>query len=128
MFRYILFWPLAAWCALVATPASSEPRLANSGARILPMHGHQDGSHRVAAHGRRFGPVWGWPAYALPEQEYPVSVAPPRIDFDQNNYHCDYYDCTYAYHPLGHEPIVDPSPRFYVLAPNAKIISIPEGR
>jgi hypothetical protein len=55
-------------------------------------------------------------------------VVPPRIDFDQGNYHCGYYDCTYAYHPLGHEPIVDPSPRFYVLAPNAKIISIPEGR
>jgi hypothetical protein len=100
MFRYILFWLLAGSSALIATQAISEPRqqTGSSGARVLQMHGFHDGNHRIAR-GRRFGPAWGWPAYALPSQEYPVALEAPRIDLGESNYHCDYYDCTYGYHP-----------------------------
>jgi hypothetical protein len=135
MSSYILFWLLAASSALVATQANSEPRhqAGNSGARSLLMQGFHDGSKRIIpAHGRRLRSEWGWPAYALPGEEYPVSLEAPRVDFDESKYHCDYYDCTYSYHPLGHydyQPSGDRSAPAYVIAPNAKIISIdPESR
>lgn len=134
MSRSILFWLLVASSALVATQATSEPRhqAGNSGARSLLTHGFHDGGKRMPAHGRRFRSGLGWSAYALPGQEYPVSLQAPRVDFNESKYHCDYYDCTYSYHPLGHydyQPSGDRSAPVYLIAPNAKIISIdPEGR
>jgi hypothetical protein len=134
MSRSILFWLLAASSALVATQATSEPQhqAGNSGARNLLMQRFHDGGKRIPANGRRFRSARGWPAYALPGQEYPVSLEAPRVDFDESKYHCDYYDCTYSYHPLGHydyQPKGNRSAPVYVIAPNAKIISIdPDSR
>jgi len=121
MFRSILFWLLAGSSALIATQAISDPRQ-QTGSSGVQMHGSHDGSHRMRARSRRFGPAWGWPAYELPSQDYPVALEAPRADF--GDYRCDYYDCTYSYHPLGREPIGEPSPRSYVIAPSAKIIHI----
>jgi hypothetical protein len=127
MSRSILVWLLAASAALVATQATSEPRHqgGNSGARSLLIQG-------AHAHGRRFRPEWGWPAYALPGQEYRESLEAPRVDFDESQYHCDYSDCVYSYHPLGHydyQPSGVRSGPVYLIAPNAKIISVePERR
>ena len=134
MSRYILFGLLAASSALVATPATSEPRhqASNPGARSLLTHQFHDSGKRTPAHGRRFTSGLGSPAYALPGQESPVSLETPRLDFDESKYHCDYYDCAYSYHPLGHynySPSGGRSAPVYAIAPNAKIISIdPERR
>jgi hypothetical protein len=133
MSRSILFWLLAASSALVATQATSEPQhqAGNSGAQSLLMQRFHDGGKRIPAHSRRFRSERGWP-YALPGQEYPASIEAPRVDFDESKYHCDYYDCTYGYHPLGrydYQPNGNRSAPVYVIAPNAKIISIdPDSR
>ena len=133
MSRYILFGLLAASSALAATQATSEPRhqVRNPGARML-THQFHDSGKRTPAQGRRFTSGLGWPAYALPGQAYPVSPETPRLDFDESKYHCDYYDCAYSYHPLGHynySPSGGKLAPVYVIAPNAKIISIdPEKR
>jgi len=133
MSRYILFGLLAAYSALVATPATSEPRhhASDPGSRNLLTHIHGSGK-RTPAHGRRFTSGLGWPAYALPGQESPVSLETPRFNFDESKDHCDYYDCAYSYHPLGHynySPSGGRSAPVYGIAPNAKIISIdPERR
>jgi hypothetical protein len=134
MSRYMLFGLLAATSALLATQASSEPQrqVSNPGARSLLTHQSHDRGKGTPAHGRRFRSGSGWPAYALPGQEYPVSLETPRLDFDEGKYHCDYYDCAYSYHPLGHynySPSGNRPAPLYAIAPNAKIISIdPERR
>jgi hypothetical protein len=134
MSRYILFGLLAASSALVATQATSEPRhqASNPGDRRLLIHQFHDSSKRTPAHDRRFKSGLGLPTYALPGHEYPLSLEAPRVDFDESKYHCDYYDCAYSYHPLGHynySPSGGKLAPVYVIAPNAKIISIdPEKR
>jgi hypothetical protein len=128
MSRYSLFGLLAV-SALVASQAASEPRYQASspGARKLLTHPFHDTGKRPPGHGRRFQSGLGLPAYALPGQESPVSLEAPPVDFDESKYHCDYYDCAYSYHPLGHYNPSHSGGRLapvYGIAPNAKIISI----
>jgi hypothetical protein len=129
MSHYILFGLLAAFSALVATQAASEPRHQTSspGSRNLLTHPFHDSGKRTPAHGRRFQSRLGLPAYAVPGPEYPVSLKAPPVDFEESKYHCDYYDCAYSYHPLGHYNSSPSGGRLapvYAIAPNAKIISI----
>jgi hypothetical protein len=126
MSRYIFFGLLAATSALITVQATADPRPkgGNWGAHSSSLHGFN--GKRMHAHGHRFGPGFGWPAYVLPESEYPVSVVPTDIGYDREHYRCEDIDCVYSYHPVG---FYDPRPNgdkfapAYV-APDAKIISV----
>ena len=131
MSHRIAFCLLAAASALIATQAIANPRhqAGSSGARSLPTHGLHGGTKRMHVHGRRTGHTSGWPAYALPYggSEYPVSAGTPSVDYgkDRDHYRCEHYDCVFSYHPFGfYDPRPSRSGPIYVIAPDAKIISV----